>query len=140
FNAFHVLPLPTEPGRDNVQGLNVHSIILQVPITDLTRDHSMPSGASDPKAVIGVYASASRHHATVLNEDGTDSLEGAWVQVSRLGEPLINEVIIPLGQKDKWNRHDPADDAFFIRHYLTPELAGLINFLYPALPDVPTTN
>jgi hypothetical protein len=60
--------------------------------------------------------------------------------VSRLGEPLINEVIIPLGQKDKWNRHDPADDAFFIRHYLTPELAGLVNFLYPALDNANTTN
>ncbi len=139
FNTFHVIPLPTEPGRDNLQGLNVHSIVVQVPISDLTRNHQMPTSASDPNAVIGVYASASRHHATVLNADGTDSLEGDWVQVSRLGEPLINEVIIPAGLKDKWNRQDPADDAFFIRHYLNPELAGLINVLYPALPDTPTT-
>jgi len=140
FNSLHILPLPNEAGRDNLQGLNVHSIVLQVPIADLTAGHTMPTSASDPHAVIGVYASASRHHATVLNDDGTDSLEGDWVQVSRLGEPLINEVIIPLGQKDKWNRHDPADDAFFIRHYLNPELAGLENTLYPALDNANTTN
>jgi len=140
FNSLHVIPLPNEPGRDNLKGLNVHSIVLQVPIADLTSNHLTPTGASDPHAVIGVYASASRHHATVLNDDGTDTLEGNWVQVSRLGEPLINEVIIPLGQKDKWNRHDPADDAFFIRHYLNPELAVLENALYPALDDASTTN
>jgi hypothetical protein len=62
------------------------------------------------------------------------------VQVSRLGEPLINEVIIPLGLKDKWNRHDPADDADFLGHYLNPELAGLENLLYPALDNASTTN
>jgi hypothetical protein len=140
FNGLHILPLPTEPGRDNLAGLNVHSIVLQVPIEDLTRDHRTPSGPSDPNAVIGVYANASRHRATVLDDDGNDSEQGSWVQVSRLGEPLINEVIIPLGQKDKWNRHDPADDAFFIRHYLNPELAGLENTLYPALDNANTTN
>ena len=66
--------------------------------------------------------------------------QGNWVQVSRLGEPLINEVIIPLGLKDKWNRQDPADDAFFMRQYLNPELAGLENTLYPALDNANTTN
>jgi Domain of unknown function (DUF4331) len=140
FNNLHIIPLPVSSGRDNVKGLNVHSIVLQVPIVDLTRDHQMPKDSTDPKAVIGVYASASRKHATVLDDDGRDHGEGNWVQVSRLGEPLINEVVIPLGQKDRWNRRDPSDDASFIRHYLTPELAGLINFLYPATADIPTSN
>jgi hypothetical protein len=139
FNSFHLLPLPTEPGRDNVQGFNSHSIVLQVPITDLTRDHLMPAGPGASTAIIGAYASASRKHVTILNEDGTDRAEGQWVQVSRLGQPLINEVIIPLLLKDKWNRSDPADDSFFIRHYLNPEVPGLVNLLYPALPDAPTT-
>jgi hypothetical protein len=139
FNPLHLIPLSAEPGRDNLQGLNVHSIVLQVPISDLTPDHMMPSGPSASTAVIGVYASASRHKVTVLDEDGSDKLAGPWVQVSRLGEPLINEVIIPLGQKDKWNRQDPADDRHFADHYRSPELAGLINFLYPALADAPTT-
>jgi hypothetical protein len=137
FNTLHLLPLANEPGRDNLQGLNVHSIVLQVPMTDLTPDHMAPTSAT---AVIGVYASASRHRVTVLDSDGTDDTSGDWVQVSRLGEPLINEVIIPLGQKDKWNRQDPADDRHFANRYLNPELAGLINVLYPALADAPTTN
>jgi hypothetical protein len=141
FNAFHVIPLPTEPGRDNLQGFNVHSIVLQVPITDLTSDHQMPKDANDPKAVIGVYASASRHRLTVLgsDRDNADRDDNDWIQVSRLGEPLINEVIIPLGQKDRWNAADPSKDAKFLNRYKSPELAGLINALYPALPDAPTT-
>ena len=89
-----------------MRGLNVHSIVLQVPITDLAHSHTKLSGASDPSAVIGVYASASRQKTRVLDEDnGSSTSSGDWVQVSRLGEPLINEVLIPMGQKDRWNRH-----------------------------------
>jgi hypothetical protein len=53
---------------------------------------------------------------------------------------LINEVVIPLGQKDLWNASDPADDSQFVNRYTSPELAGLINFLYPTLPDTQTMN
>jgi hypothetical protein len=140
FNSFHVIPLPNEPGRDALRAMNVHSIALQVPITDLTVDHKMPTGAGDPKAIIGVYASASRQQTTVLGTNGIDRESGQWVQVSRLGEPLINEVIIPLKLKDFWNRQEPGDDIHFLNNYKNPELAGLINFLYPALPDTPTTD
>jgi len=139
FNSFHVIPLANEPGRDNLQGLNVHSIVLQVPISDVTADHKLHTDKTDAKAVIGVYASASRQKITVLDDDGTDGTFGDFVQVSRLGEPLINEVIIPLGLKDRWNRRDPADDNSFVLNYRNPELAGLINVLYPALADAPTT-
>jgi hypothetical protein len=140
FNSFHLIPLPTEPGRDNLQGLNVHTIALQVPITDLTSNHVMPTDANDPHAILGIYASASRQRTTVLLDNGDDSQSGPFVQVSRLGEPLINEVIIPLGKKDLWNRLDPSGDDKFEGRYLNPELAGVINLLYPALPDTPTTN
>jgi hypothetical protein len=139
FNTFHLLPLPTEPGRDNVQGFNTHSIVLQVPITDLTIDHQMPKDASDLKGIIGVYASASRQRVTILNSERDDREAGDFVQVSRLGQPLINEVIIPLGQKDSWNRSDPEDDSSFVQQYLKPEFPGLVNLLYPALPDAPVT-
>ena len=118
----------------------MHTIALQVPITDLTRDHKKPKDASDSNAVIGVYASASRQRTTVLRDSGDDFTFGDWVQVSRLGEPLINEVIIPLGRKDRWNRSDPEDDKDFVQFYRKPELAGLVNLLYPGLPDVPTMN
>jgi hypothetical protein len=139
FNTFHLLPLGTADGIDGVSGYNTHSIILQVPIKQLTRDGKTPKGPNDPKAVIGVYASASRQKMQVLRDDGSIQKSGPWVQVSRLGEPLINEVIIPLGDKDKWNRKDPADDKQFVDRYRKPELAGLINLLYPALPDARTT-
>jgi uncharacterized protein DUF4331 len=139
FNKFHLIPLDAAKGIDGVSGYNTHSIVLQVPIKQLARDGKNPSGPNDPKAVIGVYASASRQKTSVLRDDGTISHEGPWVQVSRLGEPLINEVIIPLGMKDKWNRTDPADDKQFVNRYLSPELAGLVNLLYPALPDARTT-
>jgi len=140
FNNFHLIPLDVTSGIDGVNGYNGHSIVIQVPIKQLTRNHKIPSGANDPNAVIGVYASASRQKTSVLRDDGTIGHSGSWVQVSRLGEPLINEVIIPLGKKDAWNRSDPADDAQFLSNYRNPELAGLVNLLYPALPDAPTTN
>jgi hypothetical protein len=90
--------------------------------------------------VIGVYASASRQRVRVLRKDGSVHNSGPWQQVSRLGEPLINEVIIPLGKKDYWNATDPADDKQFLDLYRKPELAGLENALYPVLQDAPTTN
>ncbi|MBA2641504.1 MAG: DUF4331 domain-containing protein [Actinobacteria bacterium] len=131
FNMAHVIPLPTEAGNDGVLNYNTHSIAIQVPKTDLLR-------APAANGTIGVYASASRQRIRVLNGNGTVGNQGPWVQVSRLGNPLINEVVIPLGQKDLWNASDPKDDAQFLSRYTTPELAGLVNFLYPVLPDIPT--
>src|SRR5437762_9973096 len=139
FNNFHLIPLDPRPGVDGVGGFNTHSIVIQVPIEQLTRDHRTPSGPDDPAAVVGIYASASRRKVRILRNEGSSLNAGPWVQVSRLGEPLINELIIPLGKKDFWNRSDPADDGQFAQFYRTPELATLINTLYPALPDARTT-
>src|SRR6266404_5929218 len=130
FNGAHLIPLDPGPGVDGVGGYNTHSIVIQVPISQLTRNHRTPSGPDDPTAVIGVYASASRKRVRILSADGKDKQEAEWVQVSRLGEPLINEVIIPLGKKDFWNRSDPADDAQFVPFYRSPELARVVNVLY----------
>jgi len=140
FNAFHIIPLPTAPGVDGVGGFNGHSLILQIPIDQLTRTHQTPSGPDDPSAVIGIYASASRQRKRILipKESRIDN-RGGFIQISLLGNPLINEVIIPVGEKDRWNMADPADDQQFLSRYTNPELAGLINVLYPALPDVDTT-
>ncbi|CAN5235736.1 DUF4331 domain-containing protein [soil metagenome] len=131
FNMAHVIPLPTEAGNDGVLNYNTHSIAIQVPKTDLLR-------APAANGTIGVYASASRQRIRVLNGNGTVGNQGPWVQVSLLVNPLINELVIPLGQKDLWNASDPKDDAQFLSRYTTPELAGLVNFLYPVLPDIPT--
>ena len=139
-NSLHALPLATEDGVDGVSGYNTHTIAIQVPIAQLTRNHAMPTGPNDPKAVIGVYASASRRHIQILQSNGKHKSLSSWRQVSRLGEPLINEVVIPLGQKDRWNATEPEDDAQFASRYLNPEIVGIANSLYSALDDAPTTN
>jgi hypothetical protein len=140
FNAAHVLPLSTQPGVDGVGGFNTHSIAIQVPIGQLTSNGMVPTSSDDPHAVIGIWASASRQTTRVLHPNGTISNSGDWQQVSRLGNPLINEVIIPVGHKDYWNAQQPKNDSQFAQYYLNPELAGLVNFLYPTLPDTRTTN
>jgi len=138
-NTLHDIPLPTEDGVDGVSGYNTHTIALQVPITRLTRNHAMPTGPDDPNAVIGVYASASRRHIRILRPNWTQKQVSSWRQVSRLGEPLINEVIIPLGQKDRWNASEPEDDSQFLNRYTNPEIVGIANSLYDALDDAPTS-
>jgi len=129
FNALHLIPLPPAPGVDDVEGYNVHSIVLQVPIAQLV----------DSTPTIGIYASADRPKLRILRADGRQRNVGPFVQVSRLGNPLINEALIPLGEKDYWNREDPRDDSQFIGHYLNPELAALIHVLYPSLPAPPAS-
>jgi uncharacterized protein DUF4331 len=130
FNPLHIIPLGAEPGRDAVARYNTHTIAMQIPKSLL---------AQAPNTTIGIYASASRQEVRVLRTDGTSDHGGAWVQVSRLGEPLINEVVIPLGQKDYWNRSEPENDAQFESLYLGPEVTRLENFLYPALDNANET-
>jgi len=132
FNMAHLIPLAAEAGRDGVLNYNTHTIAIQVPKTDLLAP-PMADGT------IGIYASASRPKIRLLRGDGTVDVMGPMVQVSRLGNPLINEVIIPLGQKDYWNASDPKDDAQFLQRYTSPEVPVLVNLLYPVLPDAPTT-
>jgi hypothetical protein len=139
-NTLHDIPLPAEDGVDGVSGYNAHTIAIQVPITKLTRNHAMPTGPSDPKAVIGVYSSTERRQVRILETDGTPKQVDGWVQVSRLGEPLINEVIIPLGKKDLWNATEPEDDSQFLSRYTNPEIVGIANALYDALDDAPTSD
>jgi hypothetical protein len=141
FNELHVVPLDADDfgdkGIDGVSGYNVHTIALQIPISALTVDGKGPEETERP--VLGIYASASRQNIRVLRTNGTLRHSGAFVQVSRLGNPLINEVIIPLGQKDFWNVQPPHRDFQFQKYYEQPELAGLVNVLYPVLEDVNTS-
>ena len=138
FNGFHVIPLAPENGVDDLQANNVLTIALQVPIKHLTKGAKIYA-ATDAEATIGVWAANYRQSITRINTNGTNSTYGPWRQVSRMANPLINEVIIPRGGKDLWNRRAPWGDSIFEKYYLTPELAGLINFLYPTLPDTRTT-
>ena len=121
FNPFHLIPLSAAPGVDALANYNTHSIEVQVPISQL---------AQAPNKNVGIYATASRQKATILRNDGTKDGYGRWVQVSRLGNPLINEVVIPLGNKDYWNRSDPSNDSQFEHYYSNPEVSALENLLY----------
>ena len=107
--------------RDNVAGYNCHSIALQLPTSSLTADGLAPKAGASDDNTIGVWSSASRRQVRVLHRGGGESNYGAWVQVSRLGLPLINEAVIGLQDKDKYNRTKPAKDvANFGAYYLNP--------------------
>ena len=115
-------------GKDDVAGYNTHAFVLQVPEAQVTRDGKAVSGAGAKNAVVGVWATTERRRISVRRHGKAKS---RWVQVSRLGNPLINEVVIPVGQKDRFNRTEPADDAAnFGKYALDPEPARLLNGLF----------
>ncbi|MCP9493844.1 MAG: DUF4331 domain-containing protein [Pyrinomonadaceae bacterium MAG19_C2-C3] len=170
-NSLHVISLPNETGKDGLAGFNVNTIALQLPIQLLTNNGTRPTDPTSPAAIIGVYATASRPRTTVLGTNdtasgGTDNrgtISGNFaadcgggapsatcVQVSRLANPLINELFIPQGasltmpenDKDRYNATLPAQDIErinFIRGDTRDvEPVALINMLYPSVNDAPT--
>ena len=122
FDLLTIRKLPGDLGEgvDGLRGFNTMSIAIQVPITLLTKDGKTASTTKYP--ILGVY--------TTTERDGK--------RVSRLGAPLVNEVVIPLKDKDKWNKSDPKDDGQFLSYVTNPELGGLLHALYgidvPAAP------
>ena len=117
----------SEAGTDTLAGFNVHSIAIQVP------KNSLKAGSP----IIGVWSTASRP-ATTTRAAGTETSTGNFVQVSRLGMPLVNEVVIPVGQKDKWNGSIPSADGQFLSYVTDPEVPKLLQLVYgiqaPATP------
>ena len=119
--------------RDGLAYYNVSSIALQIPISTLQKDgNNSPANILDGDYVIGVWASASRPmmrtlpDATPNNPDNDATYSGDWVQVSRLGMPLTNEVVIPIGAKDYWNALTPYQeltDTLMDQYFYNPELA-----------------
>jgi hypothetical protein len=94
-------------GKDDLAGYNVHSIALQVPEAQVTRDARPVAAADAANAVVGVWASTERETVRVTGRGDERRARTEEVQVSRLGNPLVNEVVIPLGQKDKFNATEP---------------------------------
>jgi len=130
--VFDLGDLPRQNGtpKDGLACLNVSAIVLKIPISTLQKDGLDVSAATsilDPEFVIGVWASASRRTMRTLNTNGTQDYMGPWVQVSRLGMPLTNEAVIPIGSKDQWNGLTPYEDlaniATFGNYFYNPELA-----------------
>jgi hypothetical protein len=122
-------------GVDDLAGYAVHSIVLQVPESQVTRDGRPVAGEKANNAVVGVWASTERRSLKV------NGGKGHWRQVSRLGNPLVNEVVIPLGQKDRFNAVSPARDAQrFGKYVLNPGLAAALNQLFPGVVNAPEHN
>ncbi|HEX7831713.1 MAG TPA: DUF4331 domain-containing protein [Thermoanaerobaculia bacterium] len=130
-------------GVDGLKGYNVHSIAIQIPISSLVAGGNVPANANAANAVIGVWASSSRSRVTVLNTGATGRQSlGGLSQVSRLGMPLVNEVVLSRAFKDIFNGSEPSGDAplftsneTFRNRVLNPETATLMNALYGI--DVP---
>lgn len=132
FQNLHLIPSPAKDGINALRAFNVHTLALQVPIEQLTSDGSKPTDVMAREAVIGVWATANRKRGSIRNDEG-DQQVGPFKQVSRLGMPLINEVIIPMAEKDKWNRNKPINDKKFAKYVAQPELAKLLPVLYPGV-------
>jgi len=124
-------PRQQGPVRDGVAKYNVHTIALQIPISLLQKDGKGVDQATnilDGDFVIGIWASASRQAIRTLQPNGSHPEDsGAWIQVSRLGMPLTNEAVIPIGYKDQWNFLTPYQDlanlSTFGNFFYNPELA-----------------
>jgi Domain of unknown function (DUF4331) len=134
FQNLHLIPTAAAPGVDATKALNIHAIAIQIPISALTADGSVPSDPMSAISVLGIWGAASRRKmrlADAANEELSEA--GPWVQVSRLGNPLFNEVLVPLGRKDRWNASQPSDDEDYADGVTHPELASLLPVLYPGV-------
>ena len=118
---------------NGLRPLNVHSIALQVPISDLTRRAQTPTDVHSAESIIGIYVSASRRRSNIRHNDGSSVKSGPFLQVSRLGKPLFNEVNVPMSDKDRWNALPPSADNEFVKYVLHPELAALLPVLHPGV-------
>ncbi|MBX7155897.1 MAG: DUF4331 family protein [Bacteriodetes bacterium] len=118
-----------DKARDGVAGFNCHTIAIKVPIATLQKDKkpvTMAKNILDGDFVIGVWASASRPKITTLRTDGMKpDVSGEWIQISRIGMPLTNEAVIPIGDKDRWNSGSPYDtqrELSYAKYFVNPEL------------------
>ncbi len=140
FDALNLNSIGSSGGIDTTQGYNVSSIAIEVPIQELTRSRAIPASSTAPDAVVGVWATSSRRSTRVINADGSRGSEGAWRQISRLGNPLVNEVVIPLRLKDAFNSLSPVNDAVAAPFVLDPELARLMNLVFGITVPAPPRN
>ena len=135
FDTLKLKSIGATDGVDSTAGFNVGTIAIEVPIHELTRTGAVPAGPTAPDAVIGVWAVSSRQKITVLRSNPHEGAEdpltaGPLQQVSRLGSPLVNELIIPLKLKDTFNRATPAGDSQFAHFVTNPQLAQLLSAVF----------
>lgn len=114
-------------GINRFSGANISTIAIEVPIKHVTRD---AQGPNDANKLIGMYGSTSRQRVRLLQKDGDVRNLDGWVQVSRMGNPLVNELIINTPDKDRWNASEPEDEAKFQDNYKNPVIATALNLVY----------
>ena len=139
FVDLHVFDLLGVGGAPTTDGINVMSLVLELPISEVVRDGVRPTDASSAEAIVGIYARATRPRVRILNRWNQPFNFGNYLQVSRLAWPLVNEVIIPLQDKDSYNRTNPKQDvAFYGQYILDPEVPKLLNLVLNAgCPETP---
>jgi hypothetical protein len=120
-HTFDLLGVGVVANSNSLLGYNVHTIAIEVDADLLTRDGQAPSTANK-NDVIAAWATTSRKALTVRRPDGSTASRGPWVQVARLGNPLVNEAVIAVGDKDKFNASHPYDDAGNFLSYVTDPL------------------
>jgi hypothetical protein len=136
-NSHHLIPLANANGVNSLASKNVHTIAIQVPISKLTSSKTKPGSVTDSAAVLGIWTTASRQTVRRIAGKGVTAESGPYVQVSRLGNPLVNEVVVPVSLKDYFNSQPPVKDVQFAAAVVEPELAALIPKLYPgAFPNL----
>jgi hypothetical protein len=135
FQNLHIAPMAASAAIDTLKsGINVHTIAIQIPIKHLTRDGSVPTDPASTLSTIGVWGAAARRKMRLRGDQSQKGAEsGPWVQVSRLGMPLFNELLVPLGKKDEWNRSQPYTDKNFSEGVIHPELGQRLPNLYPGV-------
>lgn len=133
FVDLHVFDLLGVGGAPTTDGVNVMSLVLEVPIDRIADGGQRTADATAPNAIAGVWARALRPVVTIRTSYLDDINYGGWQQVSRLAVPLVNEAVIPLQDKNAFNRGVPANDvAAFGSYILNPELPGLLNLVLNA--------
>jgi hypothetical protein len=118
-----------------LSGFNVNSIVLEIPITMLTKDGKVHPSC-DKEAVIGTYGATYRRTGKLLSGEQPNSHE-RWTQIQRMGNALINELIIGTGSKDRWSQAEPKDDAQFAAFDLNPLLATIFQSIGIPVPPAP---
>ena len=136
---FDLLGLGSGAIDSSTDGFNVSSLAIQVPKSDLARGGTTPTNPTDPSAIIGVWSTASRFATRTLTP-GAQTQTGAMVQVSRLGNPLVNEVVIDLARKDAFNSLEPTGDAVALDRVTDPEVPKLLKLVFNVDSPPPPRN
>jgi hypothetical protein len=134
---FDLLGVGSGLAEDSTAGFNVSSLAIRVPKSALARGGANPTSPSDPSAIIGVWSTASRFATRTLSA-GAQMHSGPLVQVSRMGNPLVNEAVIDLARKDAFNGIEPTSDSVALDRVTDPEVPKLLKLIFnvdsPAAP------